>query len=65
MTTADALPGDMPGLRGPVTEFGEGLSQIGAVIGAVGEQVAQPGKQLVEGLDDQHRPIAILAAAQN
>jgi hypothetical protein len=34
--------------------------QTGAVVDAVGKEVAQPGKQLVDGLDDQHRPIAIL-----
>jgi hypothetical protein len=34
--------------------------QTGAVVDAVGKEVAQPGKQTMDGLDDQHRPIAIL-----
>src|SRR6516162_8982510 len=41
-------------------EFGAGGMQVGAVVDAVGKQVAKPGKQLVDGLDDQHCPIAIL-----
>jgi hypothetical protein len=47
-------------LDGPVTKFDEGITQLGAVVDAVGEQVAQPGKQLVARVDDQHRPITIL-----
>jgi len=37
-------------------KFDEGITQLGAVVDAVGEQVAQPGKQLVDRLDDPHRP---------
>jgi len=44
----------------PVAEFGEGVTQVGAVIDAVGEQMAQPRKQPVDGLDDQLGAIAIL-----
>src|ERR1700730_11208359 len=39
-------------LDGPVAESGEGVTQVGAVIDGVGEEMAQPGKQLVDGLDD-------------
>src|SRR3984893_12762329 len=49
---AGRVGGALDDLEGPVTEFGEGLTQIGAVIDAVGEEMAQPGKQLVDGLDD-------------
>ena len=34
--------------------------QTGAVVDAVGKEPAQPGKQLVNRLNDQNRPIAIL-----
>ena len=34
--------------------------QTGAVVDAVGKEATQPGKQLVDGLNDQHSPIAIL-----
>src|SRR5467141_2930359 len=34
--------------------------KVGAVVDTVGEEVAQPGKQLVDGLDDKLGPIAIL-----
>ena len=44
----------------PVAKFGKGLAQVGAVIDAVGEQMAQPRKQVVDGLDDNPGPIAIL-----
>ena len=43
-----------------MVQFGKSAAQIGAIVDAVGEQMAQPRKQLVDGLDDQHRPIAIL-----
>jgi hypothetical protein len=45
---------------GPIAEFGEGLTQVGAVVDAVGEEMAQPGKQLMDGLDDEAGTIAIL-----
>jgi hypothetical protein len=54
------ISGAFDDLDGPVTQFGEGVTQVGAVIDAVSEQMAQPGKQLVDGLDNQHCPIAIL-----
>src|SRR6516225_5520870 len=47
-------------LNGPFAELGEGVTQVGAVVNTIGEQVAQPGKQLVDRLDDQNRTIAIL-----
>jgi hypothetical protein len=34
--------------------------QTDAVADTVGEEAAQPGEQLVDDLNDQHRPIAIL-----
>jgi hypothetical protein len=45
---------------GPVTEFGEGITQTGAIIDTVGEEMTQPGKQLVNGPDDQSGTVAIL-----
>lgn len=47
----------------PVAEFGQRVTQIGAIVDAVGEQVAQPGKQLVDSLDDQHGAIASWTSA--
>jgi hypothetical protein len=47
-------------LDGPVAELGKGVPQIGAVIDAIGEEVARPRKQLVDRLDDQNSTIAIL-----
>ena len=44
----------------PVAEFDESLAQIGAVVDAVGKEVAQPRKQVVDGFDDEPGAIAIL-----
>ena len=57
---AGGLSGAFDDLDGPLAEFGERFTQVGAVVDTVGEQVAQPGKQLVDGLNDQHGTIAIL-----
>jgi len=54
------VSGAFDDLDGPVAEFSEGLTQVGAVIEAVGEEMAKPGKQLMDGLDDELGPIAIL-----
>ena len=29
----------------PVTEFGEGVTQVGAIVDTIGEEMSQPGKQ--------------------
>jgi hypothetical protein len=39
------------------------VTWVGAVVDAVGEQVAQPGEQLVDCLNKQNRTVAILASA--
>ena len=57
---AGSVSGAFDDVDGPVTEFGEGLTQVGVVIDAVGEEMTQPGKQLVNGLDDKPGTIAIL-----
>src|SRR6266850_1477212 len=57
---ADSVRGAFDDLDGPLAEFGESFGQVGAVVDTVGEEMAQPGKQLVDGLDDQHGTIAIL-----
>src|SRR6267142_2169862 len=57
---ADSVSGAFDDLDGPFAEFGESFGQVGAVVDTVGEEMAQPGKQLVDGLDDQHGTIAIL-----
>src|SRR5882724_7895817 len=57
---ADSVSGAFDDFDGPLAEFGEGLAQVGAVIDAVGEEMAQPGKQLVDGLNDKPGTIAIL-----
>ena len=54
------VSGAFDDLDGPVAEFSEDLTQVGAVIDAVGEEMAKPGKQLVDGLDDKPGTIAIL-----
>ena len=64
LTREQLKPGRVSGafddLDGPVAEFSEGLTQVGAVIEAVGEEMAKLGKQLMDGLDDELGPIAIL-----
>ena len=57
---ADGVSGAFDDFDGPVTEFGEGITQTGAIIDAVGEEMTQPGKQLVDGRDDQSGTVAIL-----
>src|ERR1700674_6118508 len=57
---ADRVSGTFDDLDRPVAEFDEGVTQVGAVIDAVSEEMAQPGKQLVDGLDDKPGTIAIL-----
>src|ERR1700747_2118466 len=57
---AGSVSGAFDDLDGPLAEFGESFMQVGASVDTVGEEMAQPGKQLVDGLDDQHRTIAIL-----
>jgi hypothetical protein len=47
-------------LDGPAAEFVQGGAQVGAIIDAVGKEMAQPGKQLVDGADDQLGPVPIL-----
>src|SRR5271156_3638711 len=54
------VSGAFDDLDGPVAEFSEGVAQVGASVSAVGEEMAQPGKQLVDGLDDKPGIIAIL-----
>ena len=54
------VSGAFDDLDGPFAEFDEGVAQIGAVIDTVGEEMAQPWKQLVNGLDDKPGTIAIL-----
>ena len=44
----------------PLAEFGEGVQQLIAGIGAVGEEVAQPGKEIVDRRDDQRSTVAVL-----
>ena len=57
---AGGVSGAFDDFDGPVAKSGEGVTQVGAVIDAVGEEMAQPRKQLVDGLDHQHGTIAIL-----
>src|SRR5438445_7703713 len=45
---ADSVSGAFDDLDGPLAEFGESFGQVGAVVDTVGEEMAQPGKQLVE-----------------
>ena len=57
---AGRVSGALDDLNHPVAEFGKGITQVGAVVDTVSEEVAQPGKQLVDGLDDKPGTIAIL-----
>src|SRR5204863_10110102 len=52
--------GAFDNLDGPLAEFGESVTQIGAVIDTVGEEMAQPGKQIMDRRNDQPGTIAIL-----
>src|SRR5204862_7962333 len=52
--------GAFDNLDGPLAEFGEGVTQIGAVIDTVGEEMAQPRKQLMDSLDDKPGTIPML-----
>ena len=56
----EAGSGALDDLDCPVSEFGEGVTQVGAVVDTIGEEMSQPGKQLMDGLDDELGPIAIL-----
>jgi hypothetical protein len=47
-------------LQRPNLASGECLNELVAGIGAVGEEVAQPGKQVVDGLNNEQRSIAVL-----
>jgi hypothetical protein len=47
-------------LNGPAAEFGERVHQLVAGISAVGEEVAQPRKEVVNGRDDERSTIAVL-----
>src|SRR6516164_6138391 len=57
---AGSVSGAFDNVDGPGTEFGEGVTQVGAVVDAVSEEMSQPGKQLMDGLDDEAGTIAIL-----
>jgi len=56
---AGSLSSAFDNVGGPIAELDEGLTQVRAVVHAVGEQVTQPGKQLVDGVNDQRGTIAI------
>src|ERR1700747_2445810 len=43
---AGSVSGAFDDLDGPLAKFGECLTQVGAIVDAVGEQVAQPGTLL-------------------
>ena len=61
---AGSVSGGFDNVDGPGTEFGEGITQVGAVVDAVSEEVAQPRKQLMDGLDDKRNdpPAAVRPA---
>src|ERR1700724_2725 len=44
----------------PAAESGESLRQFVAGIGTIGEEVAQPGEEIVNGFDDERGAIAVL-----
>ena len=50
-------------LDAPPAEFGECLEEFIAGIGAVGEEVAQPREEVVDGFDDEWSAIAVLHKA--
>jgi hypothetical protein len=57
---AGIVTGGFDNVDGPVTEFGEGVTQAGAVVDAVSEEMAQPREQLTDGRDDEPGTTAIL-----
>ena len=57
------ISGASDDLNGPVAKVGEGVAQVWAIVNAVGEEVAQPRKQLKDGLDDDLGPTLIRRCA--
>ena len=47
-------------LDGPAAELGENFGQFVPGIGTISEEVAQPGEEIVNGLDNDRRAIAVL-----
>src|SRR4030095_9902567 len=47
-------------LDGPVAEFDQDGAQVGAIIDAVGKEMTQPWKQVVDSSDDQPGTVTIL-----
>ena len=47
-------------LDGPAAELGESFGQFVPGIGTISEEVAQPGEEIVNGLDNDRRAIAVL-----
>jgi hypothetical protein len=46
---AGSVSGALDDLDCPVTEFGQGVTQVGAIVDAIGEEMPQPRKQLMDG----------------
>ena len=44
----------------PSAEFSECFAELITGIGAVGEEVAQPGEEVVDGFDNKRRTITVL-----
>ncbi len=44
----------------PIAEFDQRRTQVGTLVDTVGKEVAQPGKQIVDGFDDEPGTVAVL-----
>src|SRR3974377_2357851 len=52
---ANAVGHALDDLDAPAAEFGKCLKQFIAGVGAVGEEVAEPGKEVMDGFDNERR----------
>jgi hypothetical protein len=50
------MVGTLEDFDGPLTKFGKGAANLLTGVGSVGEQMAQPGKGVMDRFDDQRRP---------
>ena len=57
---ADGVGRALDDFDSPLTEIPQGVEQLLPGIGAIGKQMAQPRKEVVDRFDHEHRAVAIL-----